>query len=590
MPARRDEDRSPATTPRNSVETPPPRVWAKELARPPATPRSASAPAIPPVTPTGKVKKARQKLRNLVRKHLDRIRAKTARSPRNSRDSDSDEDLPKVRKYERLERAVRKQLAKGRAARRKLYELRHTIERRKNRKRARAAEKAAARASLLAGYASEGDRVSPPGTPPFKARQREFATASPLHRRSGSVSSVDVSSDSDSDDDVVDPLQQALQGVDRAAMASHLSLVTLGLVGYDLIQSEDYSFRRLATLAIAGACWLCHAGEVKKAALKAATAVLDVPETPLPTRREPPRRMRTMLEDVPRWTVPREEAEPTPNTWRHSPADTFQLRGGSYLRDRVKIKSDKATYEVVDVRVLRSPEGAMPDLLTHHPSLRGGETRSLNGLPETLALNIAAPCEAPSISGWRPASPCWILLLVLKIADHARAIATDEPDVSKWPPGLRLCRRWLRDAPSDPYLCARLKGVFQVRALDGEQLPRVFAKWSGKPVLMAAAGALSRRQGLAKFSRGPGFVEVHLDIGESFSYMGRGAVYLMMSKLSTLDADVCFTLEGRADDELPEVVFGAASFTALDLEKKFKQLRQRALESLPSGEFAGPFR
>ena len=34
-------------------------------------------------------------------------------------------------------------------------------------------------------------------------------------------------------------------------MASHLSLVTLGLVGYDLIQSEDYSFRRIATLAIA---------------------------------------------------------------------------------------------------------------------------------------------------------------------------------------------------------------------------------------------------------------------------------------------------------------------------------------------------
>ena len=179
--------------------------------------------------------------------------------------------------------------------------------------------------------------------------------------------------------------------------------------------------------------------------------------------------------------------------------------------------------------------------------------------------------------------------MVLKIADHARAIATDEPDVSKWPPGLRLCRRWLRDAQNDPYLCARLKGVFQVRALDGEQLPRVFAKWSGKPVLMAAAGALSRRLGLAKFSSGPGFVEVHLDIGESFSYMGRGAVYLMMSKLSTLDADVCFTLEGRADDELPEVVFGAASFTALDLEQKFKQLRQRALESLPSGEFAGLF-
>ena len=62
-------------------------------------------------------------------------------------------------------------------------------------------------------------------------------------------------------------------------MASHLSLVTLGLVGYDLIQSEDYSFRRLATLAIAGACWLCHAGEVKKAALKAAAAIITTPPT-----------------------------------------------------------------------------------------------------------------------------------------------------------------------------------------------------------------------------------------------------------------------------------------------------------------------
>ena len=196
-----------------------------------------------------------------------------------------------------------------------------------------------------------------------------------------------------------------------------------------------------------------------------------------------------------------------------------------------------------------------------------------------------SPCEAPSISGHRPASPCWILLLVLKIADHARQIATDEPDVSKWPPGLRLCRRWLRDAPNDPYLCARLKGVFQVRALDGEQLPRVFAKWSGSRSSWRRPAPREDtvwRVLWRQASRSTGYWRV-------LQLHGQGAVYLMMSKLSTLDADVCFTLEGRADDELPEVVFGAASFTALDLEKKFKQLRQRALDSLPSGEFAGLF-
>ena len=75
-------------------------------------------------------------------------------------------------------------------------------------------------------------------------------------------------------------------------------------------------------------------------------------------------------------------------------------------------------------------------------------------------------------------------------------------------PGLRLCRRWLRDAPNDPYLCARLKGVFQVRALDGEQLPSS-RSGRGKPVLMAAA-ALIWKTWFGR-PRGPGFVEVHLD-------------------------------------------------------------------------------
>ena len=584
MPARRDEDPSTPRASRDDAPTPPPPSWSRELQRPPATPRAASAPA--PLTPPPKVK-ARQKLRNLVRKHLAKI--KTARSPRQSRDSDSEDDLPKVKKYERLERAVRRQLAKGKVARRKLYELRHTIERRKTRRRARAGRDAclaalrdakgneteAIRALLagraapktLSGYASEG----PPGTPPQQVLRRQFATEVPAHRRSGSVSSLD--SDDDSSDDDLDGLALALKGVDCAALASHLSLVTLGLVGFDLVSNDERPLCRLGALIAAAACWLCHVSEVKNAAVRSINAVLEGPPEPRIVR-EPVRRAPSLAE-VPRWTVPREEDSSRENTWRAAPGATFQLRGLHYLKDRVKGPSLRATYDVSDVRVLRSPAGAMPDLLTHHPSLRG-EARTLNGLPTTLALNIAAPCEAPSLTGYRPESPCWVLLLVCKLSDHARHVAEHEPDVAKWPAGLRLCRRWLRDAPSDPYLCARLKGVFQVRALDGEKLPRVFEKWSGKPVLMAAAGALSRRAGLAKFSRGHGFVEVHLDIGESFSYMGRGAVYLMMSKLATLDADVCFTLEGRADDELPEVVFGAASFTALDLEKKFAQLRGRA--------------
>ena len=233
-------------------------------------------------------------------------------------------------------------------------------------------------------------------------------------------------------------------------MASHLSLVTLGLVGYDLTERGLFFQKtrdaRHCHSVLVVSCWRGEEGGAQ-----GGHGCIGVPETPLPVGENRPggcaRCWKTCLGGPCRGKR-RSRRQIRGDTVQQT---LFNYEAGHTCGDRVKIKSDKATYEVVDVRVLRSPEGAMPDLLTHHPSLRGGETRSLNGLPETLALNIAAPCRRRSISGWRPASPCWILLLVLKIADHARAIATDEPDVSKWPPGFRLCRRWLRDAQNDPY-------------------------------------------------------------------------------------------------------------------------------------------
>ena len=59
-------------------------------------------------------------------------------------------------------------------------------------------------------------------------------------------------------------------------------------------------------------------------------------------------------------------------------------------------------------------------------------------------------------------------------------------------------------------------------------LPRILQKWNGKPVLMAenASGFSRHRKGISKLTRGPDYVEVCINVGESFSYMGRGAVYV----------------------------------------------------------------
>ena len=252
----------------------------------------------------------------------------------------------------------------------------------------------------------------------------------------------------------------------------------------------------------------------------------------------------------------------------------FSLRGANYLRDKIKAPSARGVYECVAVHVFQSPSGNMPDMLAKHarflPPRRPGDPESPLALPRVFAFNISVPTEAPSMRGWKPHNPCWVILIVMRLTDESAA-ALQKPE-REWTPGLRLARDWVDKSEDDPYFSSRLKGIFMCSALKGEKLPSLLDKWNGKPVLMAASGGLGRRPGISTFHRARDAVEVGLNIGESFSYMGRGAVYMMIGKLATLDCDVCFTVEGRADGELPEVVLGASTFSALKLSEKFANL------------------
>ena len=288
----------------------------------------------------------------------------------------------------------------------------------------------------------------------------------------------------------------------------------------------------------------------------------------------PRSKRRDSLESTPTWTIPRVDAPGTENSWRFADTTKFSLRGANYLRDKVKAPSARGVYECVAVHVFQSPSGNMPDMLAKHarflPPRRPGDPDAPLALPRVFAFNISVPTEAPSMRGWKPHNPCWVILIVMRLTDESAA-ALQKPE-REWTPGLRLARDWVDKSEDDPYFSSRLKGIFMCSALKGEKLPSLLDKWNGKPVLMAASGGLGRRPGISTFHRARDAVEVGLNIGESFSYMGRGAVYMMIGKLATLDCDVCFTVEGRADDELPEVVLGASTFSALKLSEKFANL------------------
>ena len=564
---------------------------------------------------------------------------------------------------------MRRQLSKGRAARRKLNDLRKKIESRKDRALARRRERRRARSGAASpaqedlGYASDGGspRKEPLGAVPARALPWEGAASTgalltptkaeaPVLSRdrlpSGDMTPLDVSEEeleaelSESDDDSLDEdegptpdaravqaaILAALGDVDRSVRALACGVAVAALLCVDVYISSPTAgvagmvaalgpLRAAATvIAVVGAA--LQVDGVRRASLRmsgAAVARATGARPPAPGKRHPKSpgragarkragskdggvdgapalrglargeragsgasrsKRRDSLESTPTWTIPRVDAPGTENSWRFADTTKFQLRGSNYLRDKVKAPSARGVYECVAVHVFQSPSGNMPDMLAKHarflPDRRPGDPDAPLALPRVFAFNISVPTEAPSMRGWKPHNPCWVILIVMRLTDESAA-ALRKPE-REWTPGLRLARDWVDKSEDDPYFSSRLKGIFMCAPLKGEKLPSLLDKWNGKPVLMAASGGLGRRPGISTFHRARDTVEVGLNIGESFSYMGRGAVYMMIGKLATLDCDVCFTVEGRADDELPEVVLGASTFSALKLSEKFANL------------------
>ena len=57
--------------------------------------------------------------------------------------------------------------------------------------------------------------------------------------------------------------------------------------------------------------------------------------------------------------------------------------------------------------------------------------------------------------------------------------------------------------------------------------------------------------------RGAEYLEVNVDVSESFTYIARGAIYLVTDKLKDILIKFAFVVEGRERDELPEVLVTA---------------------------------
>ena len=206
-----------------------------------------------------------------------------------------------------------------------------------------------------------------------------------------------------------------------------------------------------------------------------------------------------------------------------------------------------------------------------------------------MIITMNSPLEAPSLKGRKAGAKTAAFVFGLR-ADAAVAAAAA-------PGATALAKQWLADAPDDPALSGRLKGIFHA---EGAGVPRLALKWNGKPVLLAATASWGgqARPGISSFYKGADYVSVNVDVATSFSslpaarhalgtdfdapppneqergrdpgrarrYMARGAIYLVQDKIASIDVRLGFVIEGRSDEELPEQLMCAVGVHQVDFK------------------------
>jgi len=89
--------------------------------------------------------------------------------------------------------------------------------------------------------------------------------------------------------------------------------------------------------------------------------------------------------------------------------------------------------------------------------------------------------------------------------------------------------------------------------------------WRPTSFLHRSAGFGGReRPGISRFIRGADCLEVNVDVSESFTYIARGAIYLVTDKLRDIRIKFGFVVEGRERDELPEALITAVDVHQFD--------------------------
>ena len=259
-------------------------------------------------------------------------------------------------------------------------------------------------------------------------------------------------------------------------------------------------------------------------------------------------------------------------SWIPIPSSEMDVRSHGYLTTKTKIPSPGELYECVAVDVLMS-DNRYPEIAPRvkfddkfkidSASIREKTWKS----PDIFVASLAIPLEAPRFGQASDDGVGMTIIGYFKIKNETREVlkritaagydqstdaADQNTDVQKRiVNAVRLWERYCKEAPNDPTFQARFK-LIPAANLEELGCPSYISKYNGKPIL------IKRNQVTGFFTDYPKLNAMEFNISlHPFPYLFKQAMTYLQDYFDKSIWTFGFVVEGRNDDELPEVVIGA---------------------------------
>jgi len=270
---------------------------------------------------------------------------------------------------------------------------------------------------------------------------------------------------------------------------------------------------------------------------------------------------------------PDDKYDITLNRWMAPCENIIQVRGSNYLNDGHKIPAASGLYDLVEVDAFDS-DAHVVDLSSRFklPPVQI-ENKGSWKAPTSLVVSFALPM-ASSEHTWRKkagGTKGYIVTCYYQMKDQTRRLleiisdesASNDDKEAKFRTelgdnyasvvnGVKLWERWCTTVPEDEEMQKRLKFISRGENLKELGVPSWICKYNGKPVLM-------KRPNVTNYVfHHPEQDAIEIDINlHPFPFIFKQAMsYLKDHYFTRMLMTFAFLIEGRDEDELPEVLLG----------------------------------